>query len=87
MDHWITVPEVARSMGAVLDSRQAWSVGSAIAAEYHKRCGMQPPKALRPKTSGSGTHCFAVYPPHWGPIIRRAIEAHLKSSARQPDLF
>jgi hypothetical protein len=46
-----------------------------------------PPKALRPKTSGSGSHCFAVYPPEMVPLIERIIGEHKAAAARQGSLF
>lgn len=74
-------------MGADLDSRTAWSVGSIVAEEYVRRVGAQPPKDLRPKTNGPGSHCFAIYPPMWESLIRSTIQAHIDTERSQGDLF
>ena len=87
MDKRITVPQVAKAMGVVLESRVAWAVGSEMASQYQQAFGEQPPKENRPKTSGSGSHCFALYPPTWEERIRGAIEEHLEMQARQVGLF
>ncbi len=87
MSRRITVQEVARAIGATLGSREAWSIGSVMSTEYEKRFGSLPPKELRPKTNGSGSHCFATYPPSWEPMIRRAIEAATNAGKQQAGLF
>ena len=74
-------------MGATLSNRQAWSLGTALATEHQHRYGLQPPKELRPKTSGSGSHCFATYPRSWIPLIRKAIIASTSEQQKQPPLF
>lgn len=84
---WITIPQVARAMSVELQPREAWSIGSEIATLYQRRVGAQPPKDLRPKTSGSGSHCFAVYPPAWEKTIRSVIEAHVADRRQQNTLF
>ncbi|HSG19281.1 MAG TPA: hypothetical protein VLA31_00795 [Burkholderiaceae bacterium] len=84
---WITVPQVARSMNVELKPREAWSIGSMIASMYQTRVGSLPTKALRPKSCGSGSHCFAIYPPSWEKEIRAAISAQVDGRPDQGALF
>ena len=84
---WIAIPQVARAMSVELSPREAWSIGSEVATLYQRRVGAQPTKDLRPKTSGSGSHCFAVYPPAWEKTIRAVIESHIADRRTQNDLF
>ncbi len=83
----ITIIQVAEAMGVELDRATAWSVGSEMAALYVEEFAEQPPKELRPKTSGAGTHCFAVYPSTWEKRIRAAIERRVDMARRQQGLF
>jgi hypothetical protein len=83
----ITITQVARSMGVELDNATAWSIGAGMADKYVREFGEQPPKELRPKTSGGGSHCFAVYPPTWESHIRRSIQAHADFTKQQLDMF
>lgn len=87
MQHRITVPQVAHAMGVELSNKAAWSVGAEMAARYFEEFGEQPPKDNRPKTKGSGSHCFALYPATWEPLIRRAIGAHVEAAKQQGSLF
>jgi hypothetical protein len=84
---WITVPQVARAMNVDLQPREAWSVGSTIASMYQDRVGHLPTKDLRPKTTGAGSHCFAIYPPHWEKEIRATINAQVDNRSDQGRLF
>ena len=87
MDNRITVPQVARLMGVVLDNRTSWSVGSEMAHTYQQEFGENPTKDNRPKTNGSGSHCFALYPAKWEQKIRDVIESHIEQQGKQNDLF
>lgn len=71
----ITVIDVARSMGVELSREDAWRIGAAIRDRYKAQNDRLPPKELRPKTSGIGSHCFAVYPESYRPLIERAIRS------------
>tara|TARA_R110000751_G_scaffold291900_1_gene399104 strand:- start:438 stop:692 length:255 start_codon:yes stop_codon:yes gene_type:complete len=64
-----------------------WSVGDAVAHKYVAEFGYQPPKVLRPKTNSKGSHCFALYPATWIPVIDRIILAHKVETQRQGELF
>ena len=83
----ITIIQVAKSMGIELDNATAWSVGSEMAQKYVEEFAEQPPKELRPKTSGFGSHCFAVYPKTWEARIKNAIADRIEISRKQTDLF
>lgn len=87
MDNRITVPQVAKAMGLVLDNRTAWAIGSEMASQYQQAFGEQPPKDNRPKTTGSGSHCFALYPSTWEQRIKSVIEEHVEMRDRQVGLF
>jgi hypothetical protein len=83
----ITIIQVAKSMGLELDNATAWSVGSEMAQKYMEEFAEQPPKELRPKTSGAGSHCFAVYPSTWEGRIKKAITERLEFASKQLDFF
>ena len=61
----ITVPERIAALGYAPDPALAWRVGAAIRGRWFDAVGQLPAKELRRKTSGSGSHCMAVYPPLW----------------------
>ena len=83
----LTVIEVAKAMGLELSANEAWAVGSAVRRIYEARHGELPPKALRPKTSGSGTHCFAVYPESWRGEIEGVIHSISPATSPQRSFF
>ncbi len=83
----ITVPQIFRALGITPTPSQAWSVGSRIANAYASEFGQQPPKDNRPKTSGSGSHCFALYPTDYRPRIEQIIRATVNGEASQRGLF
>lgn len=83
----VTVIDVARFMGVEMPKEVAWEVGTAVANAYRSQYNRQPPKDLRPKTSGGGTHCFAVYPRAFVPIIVDAITRAGAEKERQSSLF
>jgi hypothetical protein len=64
-----------------------WSVGDTVMYKYVSEFGRQPPKVLRPKTNGGGSHCFALYPDGWEPLVDRIILAHAVERQRQGELF
>jgi hypothetical protein len=86
-DPTVTIPEIARSMGVELKNEDAWAIGSAMARTYQQENGTEVPKALRSKTRGHGSHCFAVYPLSYVPRIRAAIEAAGAEKDRQGSFF
>jgi hypothetical protein len=79
----ITVPDVARAMGVPLSRTLLWSVGGRIAAMYERAMGEAPPKGLRPKTTGAGSHCFALYPLSWRGRIESEVRRQVPGTMRQ----
>jgi hypothetical protein len=83
----ITVPEVFRAMGLEPTPDLTWAVGAAVRDRYQERFGHLPEKKLRAKTSGTGSHCFAVYPADWREVIEECIKRVNAAKSAQPDLF
>lgn len=86
-DTRITVLQVFAAMGIKPSNEQAWSVGNRMQNLYKLEHGEQPPKDNRPKTSGHGSHCFALYPAHWRPRIEAEIRKLQAVDRAQGDLF
>jgi hypothetical protein len=82
----ITVVDVIRSLGIEPEPRLTWSVGNAVRALYESRNGSLPEKDLRGKTSGKGSHCFAIYPKHMKTDIEKIVRSHQVQAARQLNL-
>jgi hypothetical protein len=83
----ITVIEVMREMGVEPAPDVSTAIGNRVRDEYEALYGVLPPKALRPKTNGGGSHCFAVYPVEMKPTIERVVREHGAEAARQGSLF
>jgi hypothetical protein len=83
----LTVIDVMRDLGLEPTPEVTWPVGAIVRDLYEQRYGCLPEKKLRPKTSGEGTHCFAVYPTSMRPEIEKVIRAHQTEAARQMVLF
>lgn len=82
----ITAIDVFKAKGLEPEPRLTWAVGAAVRERYRDRFGKLPAKELRTKTAGGGSHCLAVYPESWWPIIADAIDATRPKPAA-PDLF
>jgi len=82
----ITVVDVIRSMQIEPTPALTWMVGARVRELYYERMGVLPPKELRTKTAGIGSHCFAIYPA----VMRENIEAIVREceteAARQIDM-
>lgn len=85
--HHITVVEVAKALGVEITNDLTWSVGRAVRERWQDLHDALPPKDLRPKTNGEGSHCFAVYPPSWRSTIADLIRAHGARPNPQGTLF
>jgi hypothetical protein len=83
----ITVVDVCRDLQIEPEPRLTWPVGNAVRNLYESRYGELPEKALRTKTSGAGSHCFATYPEHMRGDIERIIRLYDGEAQRQSDLF
>jgi hypothetical protein len=77
-----TVGEVMQAMGIKPIKEITWPVGAAVRKLYEERYGIAPRKALRTKTSGTGTHDFAVYPPALVPDIEKIVRTHVEARRR-----
>ena len=83
----ITVMEVFRAMDIKPDSRSAWKVGGRVSAMYKNHFGVQPPKENRKKSSGTGSHCFAIYPRDWMDNIVKVIDEVTDTKSSQRSLL
>jgi hypothetical protein len=57
-----TVIDILRELHVEPLPAVSWAVGSAVRDRYVELHGDAPMKALRAKTNGPGSHCFAIYP-------------------------
>ena len=83
----ITIIEVFRSLNIEPTPAQSWSVGATVASMYRKTFDSDPPMERRTKTSGKGSHCFAVYPKGWRGRIEEAIKAVAAPNDKQLSLL
>ncbi len=86
-DGGITVIQVFQHLGIIPDRSEAWSVGSRCAHQYRNEFGRWPRKENRQKTTGTGSHCFAIYPSAWQSRIASTIKAVCGEAAAMPQLF
>jgi hypothetical protein len=83
----ITVPQVIDMMGLVTNSRQSWTIGARVRERYREtHGGRYPRKLLAEKTKGTGSHCFAHYPPEFQPEIEKIVSL-VVGRGGQDDLF
>lgn len=82
-----TVPELVRLLGVEASDDLHWSIGNAAQRRFAAAYGRQPPKDNFPKTNGGGSHCFAVYPDDFRPVVEELIREHKTEESRQADLF
>jgi len=83
----LTVIDVFKALRLEPDKALTWAVGDAMQRRYRETYGHEPPKELRPKTGGPGSHCFAIYPNNWRAEIEACIIGLGADAARQVDLF
>ena len=79
MSDGVTVTERIKALGFESNNALSWRVGAAIRDKWEELTGALPAKDLRRKTSGTGSHCMAVYPPKW----RADIDAMIEKVAKQ----
>jgi hypothetical protein len=86
-----TIIQECRRQGYEPTPRVAWELGAAVRDGYVIVYGSPPIKALRGKTHGTGSHCFALYPDEFRPIaaeiIRALLVADRAAALAQPSLF
>lgn len=83
----ITVIDVFNDLGFEPIPEDTWSVGAAARNLYEEIVGQPPPLELRKKTTGSGSHCFAVYPSSWRPRLESIVKSVAKLKAHQLKLI
>lgn len=64
-DGYFTIPQVFADLGFEPNKHETWAAGDRVRMRYVDATGSLPPKDLRQKTNGPGSHCFAIYPPEW----------------------
>lgn len=84
---WLTIPDVFRLLGYEPVPADTWAAGAAMREAYRGVTGEYPVKALRPKTSGPGSHCFALYPPDWLPKMKEVVKVVASEREKQFSLF
>lgn len=83
----ITVIDVFRDLDLEPIPEDTWAAGNAVRDLYEATTGHLPPKALRPKTNETGSHCFAVYPESWREKIEEIVKLVARRRANQLRLF
>tara|TARA_R110002110_G_scaffold77412_1_gene203555 strand:+ start:467 stop:769 length:303 start_codon:yes stop_codon:yes gene_type:complete len=75
---WVTVPERIAALGyeqnSVVGNQLAWIVGARARDAWMAANESPPDLELRRKTCGTGSHCFAIYPPPWAAVIDDMID-------------
>jgi hypothetical protein len=68
---FLTVVDRLRALDVEPEPALSWRCGAAVRQAWRDATGHEPARALRPKTSGQGTHVHAVYPPAFADTIDR----------------
>ena len=71
-----TVIEIMLELGVEPEKKVSWMLGNAVREKWKEKTGSSPEYALRPKTSGNGSHCFAVYPGWFRRDMKRIVKRH-----------
>lgn len=80
----ITVVDVMRDMKIEITPELSWTVGTAVRELWmQQNGGLLPEKELRTKTSGHGSHCFAVYPESFRGKIEGIVRYYKTEKTRQ----
>lgn len=79
----VTIIDVCRRLQIEPDKSITWPAGDEAQRRWRAEHGEEPRKELRRKTSGQGSHCFAVYPISWEPVLREIILALAFEPQRQ----
>ena len=83
----ITVIDVFHDLDLEPIPEDTWAAGNAARDLYLDTTGHLPPKELRNKTNGPGSHCFAVYPESWREELEEIVRLVAKRRANQLRLF
>lgn len=82
-----TLIDVLRDRGIEPHKSFSWTLGAILRDRYREMVGDLPVKALRTKTIGIGSHCFATYPPEFRPTAEALVNEYFAMLAAQLDLF
>jgi hypothetical protein len=89
--HDFTVIDVIRHLGYEVENDLSWTAGALLREAWFQKTGELPEKRLRKKTSGYGSHCFAVYPCRFQKealvIVTKLADEIYSARARQMGLF
>jgi hypothetical protein len=84
---WFTIIDVFNDLRRETTPALTWSAGAQLRDLYRKQTGALPIKESRPKTTGHGSHCFAIYPPAWKDDAIAIVMALDTEKASQLDMF
>jgi hypothetical protein len=82
-----TIIDVYRRLGFEPEKESTWNAGAAMREKYKEIYGTLPPKQLRTKTCGTGSHCFAIYPDNMMELAEKIVRNCARIEARQRELF
>ena len=89
--HDFTVVDLIRALGYEVENELSWAAGNRLRDAWIANTGDLPEKRLRQKTSGRGSHCFAIYPRRFWPealeIVSKMAEQLYSARAAQLGLF
>lgn len=71
----LTIHDVASDVGMKLSNEAAWEIGAGLRRMWEETHGELPPKELRTKKAGLGSHCFATYPTSWRGVIEALVRS------------
>lgn len=83
----VTVIDRFRALGLATSNEMTWAAGDIVRDRYEEKYGEPPPKELRRKTIGVGSHCFATYPLSFIPVIDEIVRAMQAADDAQGRLF
>jgi hypothetical protein len=91
IETWFSVPQRVVHLGLEPTPELTWAAGAKVRDSWMELTGLEPARALRKKTSGTGSHVFAVYPPDFieqaDSIIMKVAEEVEADAAKQTSLF
>lgn len=70
---YVTLVEMMTKLGVTPHKALNWSLGRQAAARHLEVYGVPPKKVDRTKTTGTGSHSFAAYPPEFFPELEAII--------------
>lgn len=83
----MTVIERLKERRLTMSKQQRWQLGAAARDRFIELTGRAPRKELRTKTSGAGSHCFAIYPREFEVELDALIDSYKAADDAQKKLF